>query len=329
VESESRKLHDEAIVIDCLEISNWSENVFQNMRRGGLTAVNCTISILENFRQTINNIAWWHEAFYEYSDMIMPVKTVSDIQKAKLSGKTGIIFGFQNTSAIEDDLRLLSTFYELGVRVIQLTYMEANLVGQGCLERIDSGLTNFGIEMVEEMNRLGILIDLSHVGYRTTMDAVEVSKKPVIFTHANPKSLCDHSRNKPDDAINALVRKGGIIGATVFPAFLPAGNNSTIEDFLEVIDYLVKMAGIDHVAIGTDFTEAQPKEFFDWILTGKSRKGPALKLDHPLKNPAGIQGAADFPNLTGALSTRGYAESDIKKILGENILRVFRDVWIE
>jgi membrane dipeptidase len=329
VESGSRKLHDEAIVIDCLEISNWSENVFQNMRRGGLTAVNCTISILENFRQTISNFAWWQQAFYKYSDMIIPVKTVSDIQKAKSSGKTGIIFGFQNTSAIEDDLNLLSIFHELGVRVIQLTYMEANLVGQGCLERIDSGLTHFGIEIVEEMNRLGILIDLSHVGYRTTMDAIEFSKKPVAFTHANPKSLCDHPRNKPDDAIKALVRKGGIIGANVFPAFLPAGNNSTIKEFLDVIDYLVEMVGIDHVAIGTDFTEAQPKEFFDWILTGKSKKGPALKLNHPLKNPDGIQGAADFPNLTGALLTRGYAESDIKKILGGNILRVFTDVWIQ
>ena len=325
----SRKLHDEAIVIDCLEISNWGENVFRNMRKGGLTAVNCTISVLENFRQTINNIAWWRDAFSRHADLIMPVKTVDHIKKAKRSGKTGIIFGFQNTTAIEEDLSLLATFHELGVRVIQLTYMEGNLVGQGCLERIDSGLTNFGMEMVAEMNRLGILIDLSHVGYRTTLDAIEASKKPVVFTHANPKSLCDHPRNKPDDAIRALVRKGGVIGATVFPPFLPSGNTSTLSDFLDVIDYLVKMVGIEHVAIGTDFTEAQPREFFDWILTGKSKKGPALKLEHPLKNPEGIQGAADFPNLTGALLTRGYVESDVKKILGGNIMRIFGEVWSE
>lgn len=329
MESASRKLHDEAIVIDCLEISNWSETVFRNMRQGGLTAVNCTVSVLEDFRQTINNIAWWRKAFSRHADMIMPVKTVGDIRKAKKAGKTGIIFGFQNTSAIEDDLDLLATFHELGVRVIQLTYMEANLVGQGCLERIDSGLTQYGIEMVEEMNRLGILIDLSHVGYRTTMDAIEASRKPVAFTHANPKSLCDHPRNKTDDAITALVRKGGVIGATVFPAFLPAGNKSTLKDFVKVVDYLVKMVGIDHVAVGTDFTEGQPKEFFDWLLTGKSKKGPSLKLDHPLKNPEGIQCAADFPNLTAALSAHGYAESDVRKILGENIMRLFKEVWVE
>jgi membrane dipeptidase len=329
VDDRSRKLHDEAIVIDGLEISNWGEAVLRNMRRGGLTAVNCTISILENFRQTIVNIAWWHRAFSRHADMIAPVRTVGDIRQAKRSGKTGIIFGFQNTTAIEDDLSLLSILHELGVRVMQLTYMEANLVGQGCLERIDSGLTSFGLEVVEEMNRLGILIDLSHVGYRTTMDAIEASKKPVVFTHANPKSLCDHPRNKPDDAIRALVRKGGVMGATVFPPFLPAGNKSTIMDFMDVVDYLVKMVGIEHVAIGTDFTEGQTKAFFDWILTGKSKKGPALTLDHPLKNPEGIQGPADFPNMTQAFLSRGYAEADVKKILGENWMRVFSEVWTD
>ncbi len=331
MDSESRRIHDAAIVVDCLEISNWSEEVFRNMRRGGLTAVNCTASVLENFRKTIGNIVRWHEMFEKYADLIMPIRRTADIQTAKETGRTGIILGFQNTSAIEDDLKLLSIFHQLGVRIIQLTYMEANLAGQGCLERIDAGLTSFGLEMIEEMNRLGILIDLSHVGYRTTMEAIEASKKPVAFTHANPKSLCNHPRNKPDDAIKALVRKGGVIGATVFPVFLPAGNNSTIKDFVDVVDYLVKMVGIDHLAIGTDFTEGQPKEFFDWLLTGRSMKGPALtfKLEHPIKNTQGIQGAADFPNVTEALVARGYAESDIRKILGENMVRLFREIWAE
>ncbi|UCD80807.1 MAG: membrane dipeptidase, partial [Desulfobacterales bacterium] len=223
----SRKIHDSSIIIDCLEISKWSEEVFRSMRLGGLTAANCTISVLENFRETVANIAWWHEAFEKYTHLIMPVHTTADIQAAKETGKTGIIFGFQNTSAIEDDLDLLSIFHALGVRIIQLTYMEANLVGQGCLERLDAGLTDFGLEVIAEMNRLGILIDLSHVGYRTTMEAIEASGKPVAFTHANPKSLCDHPRNKPDDAIKALAKKGGVIGATIFPLFLPAGYNST------------------------------------------------------------------------------------------------------
>jgi membrane dipeptidase len=324
---QSQAVHDSAMIVDALQISNWSKPVFRNMRRGGLTAVNCTVSVLENFRQTIDNIIAWQRAFKDYSNLIMPVRCIADIYEAKKIGKTGIIFGFQNTTAIEDTVDLLSIFHALGVRVIQLTYMEANLVGQGCLERIDAGVTRFGLEVIEAMNHLGILIDLSHVGYRTTMEAIEASCKPVAFTHANPKSLCNHPRNKPDDAIKALAKKGGVVGATIFPAFLPAGNNSTIKDFIDVIDYLVEMVGIDHVAVGTDFTEGQTRKFFDWLLTGKSKGGPAMKLDFPIRNPKGIQSSADFPNLTDALLTRGYAEPDAKKILGENMVRLFKEVW--
>ncbi len=329
MQDRSRAVHDAAIIIDALQISNWGEAVFRNMRRGGLTAVNCTVSVLENFRRTIANIIEWDHHFNEYSDLIMPVRSVGDIQTAQKAGKTGIIFGFQNTTAIEDDIGLLTIFHALGVRVIQLTYMEANLVGQGCLERIDAGLTRFGSEVIDEMNRLGILIDLSHVGYRTTLDAIEASAKPVAFTHANPYSLRGHPRNKPDDAIKALARKGGVIGATLFPPFLPVGKDSTIADFMDVVDYLVEMVGIDHVAVGTDFTEDQPREFFDWLLSGKSKRGPVMQLDFPIQNPQGIQNSADFPNLTDALLTRGYTESDACKILGENMVRLFKDVWNE
>ena len=327
MQDKSKAVHDRAIIVDALQVSNWSETVFRNMRKGGLTAVNCTVSVLENFRQTIANIIQWDHLFNEFSDLIMPVRSTADILAAKKDGKTGIIFGFQNTTAIEEDIGLLTIFHVLGVRVMQLTYMEGNLVGQGCLERIDAGLTQFGLEVIEKMNRLGILIDLSHVGYRTTMDAIEASAKPVAFTHANPQSLCSHPRNKSDDAIKALAKKGGVIGATPFPPFLPRANDSTVEDFIDVIEYLVKMVGIDHVAVGTDFTEGQAREFFDWLLSGKSKQGPAMELDFPIRNPKGLQNSADFPNLTDALLTRGYTESEAMKILGGNMVRLFKEVW--
>ena len=325
----SAKLHQSSIIIDCLEISNWSEAVFKNWQKGGLTAVICTCSVLEGFRRTIKNLVWWRRAFEQHSDLIMPVLTTTDIKMAKHTGRTGVILDFQNTSAIEEDLELLTTFHDLGVRVIQLCYMEGNLCGQGCLERIDAGLTNFGIDVIEEMNRLGILVDLSHVGHRTTMDAIEASSKPVAFTHANPKSICDHPRNKPDEAIKALAAKGGVIGATVFPPFLPRGNDSTVDDFVAVVDYLADMIGIDHVAVGTDFTQDQDKSFFDWLLGGRSQKEPALKLDHPLKMAPGIQSAADFPNLTEAFSAHGYSDADIRKVMGGNMLRLLGQVWNE
>ena len=324
---EAMALHQESIVIDGLEISKWSRNVFENMRKGGLSAVNATVAVIENFIKTMENIAWWHKALEENNDLICQIRTVADIKSAKEANRTGIIFGFQNLSPIEDDLDRLAVFHQLGVRVMQVTYMEANFAGQGCLERIDTGLTNFGIEAVEEMNRLGILIDLSHVGYHTTMETIEVSKKPVAFTHANPKSICDHPRNKPDEALKAVAQKGGVIGATIFPAFLPSGNKSTMKDYVDVIEHLVELVGIDHVGVGTDFTEGQPREWFDWILTGKSKKGPALELNHPLVNPEGIQHAGDFPNITAALFARGFAPTDIQKIIGLNFMRLFEEVW--
>jgi membrane dipeptidase len=321
------RVHAESIVIDGLEICRWDSEMFRRLRQGGLTAVVATVATLESFRATVGNIAEWYRMFDQHRSLIMPVRTVYDITQAKQMGKVGIIFGFQNTSPIEDDLHLLAVFKELGVRVIQLTYMERNLVGDGCLERTDCGLSRFGLEVIEEMNRLGILIDLSHAGYRTTMEAIEVSQKPVAFTHANPRALCDHPRNKTDEQIKALVQKGGVIGATIFPPYLAAGSRATIEDVVDVIDYLVGIAGIDHVGIGTDFTEGQPRKWFDWLLRGKSRKGPAMELQYPIVNPEGIQSVADFPNITRALLARGYADSDVKKIIGGNWLRLFEEVW--
>lgn len=160
------------------------------------------------------------------------------------------------------------------------------------------------------------------------MEAIEASGKPVAFTHANPRSLCDHPRNKTDEQIKALVKKSGVIGATIFPPYLAAGSRATIEDVIDVIDYLVELVGIDHVAIGTDFTEGQPREWFDRLLTGKSKKGPSMELEYPIVNPEGIQSAAEFPNITRALVARSYPEPDVRKIMGENWLRLFEEVWV-
>jgi membrane dipeptidase len=321
------ELHRESIIIDGLQISNFDGDVLQSLVEGGLTAVNATIAVLEGFRETIARIARWYRLFEMYDSMIMPIRTAADIRQAKELGKTGIIFGFQNTSPIEDDLSLLRIFHALGVRVMQLTYMERNYVGDGCLERTNCGLSRFGLEVIEEMNRLGIVIDLSHVGERTTMEAIEASSGPVAFTHANPRSLHDHPRNKTDEAITALAEKGGVIGANIFPPFLPTGSGATVEDVIDVIDYLVQLAGVNHVGIGTDFTEGQPKEVFDYWLTGKSSKGPGMVLDYPIVNPEGIQSAADFSNLTAGLVARGYSAQDTKKIMGGNWLRLFEEVW--
>jgi membrane dipeptidase len=326
-EDQAAALHAASIVIDGLEISRFDEDVFHNQLRGGLTAVNATVAVLEDFRQTCENIAAWKQRFERFNPLVTHVESVADIRRAKEEGKVGIIFGFQNTSPIEQDLDLLSIFKELGVRIIQLCYMQSNYVGDGCLEPRNGGLTRFGHEVIEEMNRLGILIDLSHVGYRTTMEAIEASQGPVAFTHANPRSLCDHPRNKTDEQLKAVAAKGGVVGANCFPPFLAAGDDATIEDFIDVIDYMANLIGIDHVAVGTDFTEGQPKSYFDWMLTGRSKRGPELLISHPIKNPVGLSSSADFGGITAALLKRGYSDRDVKKVMGANWLRLFEEVW--
>ncbi len=325
---DARELHEDAIVIDGLNVSKWSRQVLEGIHKGGVTAINATTAVLEGFRQTISSLVQWERFFDDCSDIIRKVTSVNDLLEAKKLGKTGIILGFQNSSPIENDLDLLTTFHGLGVRIIQLTYMEANLAGCGCLERVDGGLTDFGIEMIEEMNRLGILVDLSHVGNQTSRDAVKFSKKPVALTHANPSSLVDHKRNKPDDLIKAVAQGGGVIGATIFPPFLKAEGQADLSDFVRMVDYLVNLVGIDHVGIGTDFTEDQGEDFFRYILTGNSKKGPKLSMDFlPLVNPKGIGSAREFPNVTEAFVEHGYPEPHVRKIMGENFLRVFKEVW--
>ena len=322
------KLHTESIIIDGLNISNWdSPDVFVKLRQGGLTTINATIAIWENFTEAPDNIARWYLRFEKYADTIMPIKTAADIEKAKVEGKCGIIFGFQNSSPIEDDLRRLRIFHELGVRIIQITYNNSNFVGSGYLDSPDYGLTNFGIDFIAECNRLGIVIDCSHVGYKTTVDAIKASIKPIAFTHAGPRALCDHLRNKTDEQLEALAAKGGVVGANIWPTFLAAGNKATLSDFLDTVDYMVKLIGIDHVGIGSDFIEGQSREWLRWLFTGRNiDMEPRYQLGVPTY-PEGIRGPTDFPNLTRGLLERNYSERDVKKIMGENFLRLFREVW--
>ncbi|MBW2308944.1 MAG: dipeptidase [Deltaproteobacteria bacterium] len=321
--------HKELIVIDALNVSNWSEEVFKDIQKGGVTAVNATVAIWENFKDTMKLLIEWNERFEKFEDTIFQVRSTADILKAKETGKVGIILGFQNTAPIEEELGFLQIFYQLGIRIIQLVYMQQNFIGGGCLEEKDSGLSKFGVEVVEEMNRLGILIDLSHVGNQTCRDAIEASEKPVCFTHANPFSLFAHPRNKSDDLLKAIAAKGGVVGANLIPSFLKSGVKSTLDDFVDVIDYLVNLIGIDHVGIGTDFPIEQPESFYDRIVTGScKRKGLGIKFPFPMVLPEGIRMPSEFPNITNSLARRGYDDESIRKVMGQNFLRLFDEIWV-
>ena len=331
--SEARRIYDEAIVIDGLNVSNWeSDAVFERLRAGNITAINATVATWENFLQTMAHLSAWMRRFRERDD-ILQVKETADIHTAKKLGKTGIILGFQNASPIENDLDRLGLFLALGVRVIQVTYHETNLLGSGCWERNDAGLSNFGIDAVREMNRLGIVVDLSHVGPKTTLDAIEVSEQPVAITHANARTFCGHRRNKEEEALVALAEKGGVVGATSFANFLPRAFDSTVEDFVDAIDDMVERIGIDHVAIGTDSTHDQPLEFWHYISSQQGTKFPSTFADGSIPytelsfQPKGIDSPAEFPNLADALAGRGYSGEDITKLLGGNWMSLFERVW--
>ena len=318
-------LHDDAIIIDGLIIAKWDRSIFEDMRRGGLSAANCTVSVWEGFGDTVANIADMKKLIRDNSELVALVRTTGDIAQAKKDGKTGIILGFQNAHAFEDNLGYIEAFADMGVRVVQLCYNTQNLLGTGCYER-DGGLSGFGREAIAEMNRVGIMVDLSHVGGATSEEAILASAKPVCYSHCLPSGLKEHARNKSDDQLRFIADQGGFIGVTMFPPFLKRGIEATVGDYVEAIDYVIDLVGDDCVGIGTDFTQGYDKGFFDWITHDKGRHRKLTSFGKIL-NPEGIRTIGEFPNLTAAMQQAGWSESRIRKVMGENWVRIFGQVW--
>jgi membrane dipeptidase len=320
------KLHDDMVVIDGLIISNWSGSVFADMRKGGLTAANCTCSVWEGFAATMRNIAQWNGFFRDHADLIMPVRRAADIPRAKREGKTGIILGFQNVSAFEDQIGHVELFKQVGVGIVQMAYNTQNLIGTGCYESHDRGLSDFGHEIVAEMNRVGIMCDLSHVGAKTSRDVILASKKPVAYTHVAPAALKQHPRNKSDDELRFIVEHGGFVGVTMFPAFLARGASATVDDYVQAIDHVIGVAGEDRVGFGTDFTQDHGPEFFRWLMHDKGYARKIVEFGDVI-NPEGMRRIGDYPNLTAAMERARWPEGKIRKVMGENWLRVLGEVW--
>ncbi len=322
----AQTLHEATLIIDGLNASHFLNGVvLERLHTGGVTAVNATIAAWHTPEETMTLIGDCLHLFDAHSDLIMPIKTVADIHAAKKSSRVGLILGFQDTAPIGEHLQLLSVYHQLGVRVIQLTYNFENRVGFGCQAPADEGLTVFGKEVVAEMNRLGIVIDLSHCGEQTTLDAIALSRKPVAITHANAASQFPHPRNKSDAVLEACAQKGGVIGALSFPAMLTQTLPATIEDYVDAIDFLVQMVGVDHVALGPDFMEEMLPETMAAVLEGLPPEVVHLLTTMPpVQDFASV---AELPNVTVVLQKRGYAEAEIKQIMGENWVRLFTAVW--
>jgi membrane dipeptidase len=326
ISGRARSIHDRAVVIDGLGGYGFA---YSDILAGGIHAANVTLNMYacEGFEYVLNQIRRYYAILENDPDRILLVQEAEDILNAKGKGKLGIIFGLQNGIALGQDVTLLPILYKLGVRIIQLTYNEANAIGSGCLEPRDNGLTSFGSQLIQAMNRFGILIDLSHVGWQTSKDAVNVSEYPVAITHGNPFSMKGLSRNKPDDLIRMVGEKGGVIGATPFAAFCKSapGKRPTLEDFLDQIDYLVQLVGVDHVGIGTDKFEGKTKE--EYISEVQTRYPKLIQMPFEHRHVEGFSHITQFPRITEGLIARGYSDEDCGKILGGNFLSLFRKVW--
>jgi membrane dipeptidase len=319
-------LHGKSIVIDALIISKWSRSVFEAMHRGGVTAANCTCGIWEGFVPSMKAVAQWKLWFREHADILTQVYTVGDIQRAKAENKVGIILGWQNSVGFGDDLRVVPLYRELGLRIVQMTYHTANMAGSGCLESRDFGLTDFGRDLVATLNAERILIDLSHVGTKTSEETIKTSKRPVAYTHCAPKALKDHPRNKTDAELRLIAEHGGMIGVTMFPPFMRHGNESSLDDYLDAIEHTIKVAGEEHVGIGTDFTQDVTFEGFQYMVHDKGYGRKLLDVGEVV-NPKDFGRIDQYPNLTAGMERRGWPEARIRKVLGENWMRIFGEVW--
>jgi membrane dipeptidase len=304
------------------------------MREGGVTAVNFTVSYLESddFGATAAKVAHVLRAIDETEDARLAL-TVDDILAAKAAGEAAVILGFQNATGIEDKLPYLEVFHRLGLRVMQLTYQRRNLLADGSGEAANGGLSMFGRQVVTEMNRLGILIDLSHTGERSTLETIELSAAPVAVTHACLQKFNPTPRNKTDEEVRALAARGGVFGMNAIARFVaPEGKEkgATIDQFVDQIDYLVELVGVDHVGIGLDINEGLTPELFEERRRGFLQQyselaGGEFPFEHYYV--FGLNSMANAVLITETLVDRGYSDDDVLKILGGNFLRLFGDAW--
>jgi len=325
VRQKALDLHRKAIVVDSLLGSLGDP---RGAIDAGLAAVHVTLATYtDDFRQAVRSIYNHYCAIDAMPDRMLLVTRVEDIQRAKAEGKVGLILGFQGATPIEDDLELLTIFHRLGIRVVGPTYMERNLLGDGCLEPANQGLTYFGVQFVREMNRLGMLIDLSHAGYAVCEDVLSYSSDPVAFTHSNSRTLCDVPRNVPDPILKAVAAAGGFIGVSPYSAVVakPDQGRPTLEAFLRHLDYMVHLVGAEHVGIGTDFFDGKgPVNYMAW---SQRRYPDSLAFPFDQRHVEGFDSIGRWPRLTQALLARGFSEEEILGLLGGNFLRLLSRVW--
>jgi membrane dipeptidase len=331
----SNRLHDEAIIIDGRDPTHLMYQMtmaekpeyMDILHAGGLTAVVADAAwVDDNFGQAARAVAAWHRRVTAMNGRARIIYTAADVRRAKENGQVGFILSFQSPAPVEDDLNLVDMWQKVGIRVMQLTYQTRNLVGDGCGEKSDCGLSRFGEQLVARLNETGIVVDLSHAGERTAREAAACSSQPVIFSHTNARALCDSPRNAADALLKQVAAKGGVVGVSAYSAIVKKGGGetgTTLADYLEHVDYLLNLVGEDHVGLGFDAGELRSPAEAE-LLHGRIKSAGAAPKHRYV---ADINTRTKARNVTQGLARRGYNERLMRKILGENFLRVFDQVW--
>lgn len=314
--------------IDNLQFANWSEKIFLQMRKGGVDAVHVTIAYHGMFREMVTNIEDWNRHFETFPELIFQGFTGADVRRARREGRTAIFFGFQNPSPIEDNIGLVEICYMLGARFMQLTYNNQSLLATGCYEEEDAGVTRMGREVIAEMNRVGMIVDMSHSGERSTLEAIETSARPIAITHANPFFWHPARRNKSDDVLRALGQSGGMLGFSLYPHHLRGKSDCSLTSFCEMVARTADLIGVDSLGLGSDLCQDHPDSVVEWMRVGRWTKnidygeGNSSDSGFP-RMPKWFEDNRDFPNIKKGLQKHGFSEKEVAAIMGENWLSFY------
>ena len=315
-------------LIDNLQYANFSPEIFAQMRDGGVDAVHVTIAYHESFREMVLNLERWNCWFENHSDLIFKGTRGEDVRLAQQTGRTAIFFGFQNPSPIEDDIGLVEICHQLGIRFMQLTYNNQSLLATGCYEEDDTGLTRMGRQVVTEMNRVGMVVDMSHSADRSTLEAIEHSSRPIAITHANPDWWHGALRNKSDEVLSALTQAGGMLGFSLYPHHLKGGTGCTLNDFCAMIEEAARRYGSEHLGLGSDLCQNQPDSVVEWMRIGRWSKvidygeGSASNAGFP-PMPEWFQDNRDFGAIRTGLEQTSLSKAEVDGIMGNNWLRFY------
>lgn len=317
-----------APLIDNLQYCNFSPNIFAQMRESGVDAIHVTIAYHESFREMVLNLEQWNRWFEAHGDLIFKGTTGDDVRLAQETGRTAVFFGFQNPSPIEDDIGLIEICHQLGIRFMQLSYNNQSLLATGCYEAEDPGLTRFGKQAVAEMNRVGLVIDMSHSAERSTLEAIDTSSRPIAITHANPHWWHPALRNKSDTVVKALTDRGGMLGFSLYPHHLKDGTTCTLAGFCEMIAESASRYGAANLGLGSDLCQDQPDSVVEWMRVGRWSKamdygeGSAANPGFP-PMPSWFRDNRDWGNIRRGLEQVGFSKEEVDGLMGGNWLRFY------